>query len=49
VEARVVACSNPGCEDKNGVPAVASMGTDEKGRPRLFWADGTEEPGVTVD
>lgn len=49
VESRVVQCSNPACKDKNGVPAVASMGTDEEGRPRLFWADGTEEPGVPVD
>jgi hypothetical protein len=49
VEAKVVACSNPGCRDKNGVPAVATMGTGPDGKPRLFFADGTEEPGVTVD
>lgn len=49
VEAKVVVCSYPGCEDKNGAPPVATMGTDEAGRPRLFWADGTDEPGVVVD
>lgn len=48
VEARVVVCTRPGCEDRNGLPPVAQMGTGPDGRGRLYWADGTEEDGVEL-
>jgi len=43
VEARIVACSLPGCQDRDGATPVASMGTGPAGRPQLAWADGLTE------
>jgi hypothetical protein len=39
----VVACWLVGCTDENGLRPVATMGTDEHGRPELSWADGLTE------
>lgn len=40
VEARIVVCSFPGCQDSNGDPPIAAMGYDEAGRPVVTWGDG---------
>ena len=43
VDARVVFCTHWGCQDRNGLPPVASMTTGPDGTPRLEWADGLIE------
>jgi hypothetical protein len=50
VEALLVACAYPGCEDRNGDPPVAAMGYDEAGTPVLTWADGRTDrvPSLTA-
>jgi hypothetical protein len=49
VDARVVFCTHPGCQDRNGLPPVASMDRDEEGRPVLAWADGIREIAPRLD
>jgi hypothetical protein len=39
----VISCFLVGCADGNGLRPVATMGTDEHGRPELAWADGRRE------
>jgi hypothetical protein len=39
----VIACFLVGCVDSNGLRPVATIGTDEHGRPELAWADGRRE------
>jgi hypothetical protein len=43
LDARVVFCTRYGCQDRNGMPPVASMTTSADGRPALAWADGLTE------
>jgi hypothetical protein len=43
LDAGVVFCTVHGCEDKNGLPPVATMATDPLGRACLQWADGLTE------
>jgi hypothetical protein len=51
LDARVVYCQVYGCEDRNGLPPVASMIWTADGRPGLAWADGLTEivPGFPDD
>lgn len=46
VEAKVVACSVPGCADEDGMPPVASMTETNGGQ--LEWPRGRVERGVDV-
>ncbi len=38
-----VECFTVGCQDGTGARPVAAMGTDDRGRPVLAWADGLTE------
>lgn len=49
LDARVVFCTHPGCQDRNGMPPVASMTTGPDGRPALAWADGLTEIAPDLD
>jgi hypothetical protein len=49
LDAKVVFCTVPGCEDGNGLPPVAALATGPDGRPRLEWADGIIETAPDVD
>lgn len=49
VEALVVVCSFPGCEDSEGDPPVASMSIDETRRPVLTWADGRTQAAPDLE
>lgn len=42
-DAGTVACTLYGCRDSDGQPPVATISTDEHGRPVLAWADGLVE------
>ncbi len=44
-----VECFTVGCRDGNGERAVAAMGTDDRGRPVLAWADGLTETVPDLD
>jgi hypothetical protein len=44
-----IACFAVGCADGNGLCPVATMGTDEHGRPVLMWADGRTEIAPDLD
>lgn len=39
----IIACFAVDCADGNGLRPVATMGTDDHGRPELAWADGRRE------
>jgi hypothetical protein len=39
----IITCFTIGCQDRNGLRPVATMGTDGSGVPELRWADGTIE------
>ena len=49
LDARVVYCTVSGCQDRNGLPPVASMVTTADGRPALAWADGLTEIAPDLD
>lgn len=49
VDARLVFCSVPRCQDRNGNPPVASMTRDAAGQGMLAWADGLTEIAPDVD
>ena len=49
LDARLVFCTVPGCQDRNGVPPVATLDTDSTGRPVLRWADGLVEVAPDLD
>jgi hypothetical protein len=49
LDARVVFCTHPGCQDHNGLPPVGSLGTTADGRPALLWADGITEIAPDLD
>lgn len=49
LDARVVFCTRFGCEDRNGLPPVASMITTADGRPAIAWADGLTEIAPDID
>jgi hypothetical protein len=49
LDARVVFCTVPRCEDKQGMPPVASMTTGPDGLPMLEWADGLIEVAPDLD
>lgn len=44
-----VTCFTIGCQDRNGLRPVATMGTDAAGRPVLAWADGLTETVPDLD
>ncbi len=48
VEALLVACSYPNCQDRNGDPPVASMVEDAAGQAWLQWADGRVDMAPAV-
>jgi hypothetical protein len=44
-----VTCFTVGCQDRNGLCPVATMGTDAHGRPELAWADGLRELALDLE
>ncbi len=44
-----IECFTVGCRDGSGQRCVAAMGTDERGRPVLAWADGLTETVPDLD
>ena len=44
-----IECFTVGCRDINGQRCVAAMGTDDRGRPVLAWADGLTETAPELD